>query len=86
MKDILTEEEAKERRCPYSFAPPWSQNGDTLMSMSGSASGLGSSFAALTSPTNCIASKCMAWRLAHKDGPDGSERGYCGAFGQPRFV
>lgn len=35
---------------------------------------------------NCIASKCMAWRLAHKDGPDGQERGYCGAFGIPRFT
>lgn len=34
----------------------------------------------------CIASDCMAWRLAHKDAADGTERGYCGAFGEPKFT
>ncbi len=34
----------------------------------------------------CIAGGCMAWRLAHKDAADGAERGYCGAFGTPRFT
>lgn len=81
MKDILTESEAKERRCPYSFAPPWSDNANTVSTVS--TSGM---LASHTSPTFCIASRCMAWRLAHKDGPDGSERGYCGAFGMPRFT
>jgi hypothetical protein len=28
----------------------------------------------------------MAWRLAHKDSAQGEERGYCGAFGLPRFT
>ncbi len=34
----------------------------------------------------CIASKCMAWRLAHKPASSGEETGYCGAFGLPRFT
>ena len=36
--------------------------------------------------TTCRTSECMAWRLAHKDAADGTERGYCGAFGLPRFT
>ncbi len=82
MMDILTEMEAKERRCPYSFGPPWSSNGATVET----SMGYDRVEAVITSPTNCIASQCMAWRLAHKDAADGTERGYCGAFGTPRFV
>ena len=83
MMDILTEAEAKTRRCPYSFGPPLSQDGRTLATSSTS---YGSSEAITTSPTHCIAGECMAWRLAHKDAADGTERGYCGAFGLPRFT
>lgn len=35
---------------------------------------------------HCIASKCMAWRCAHKPAASGEETGYCGAFGTPRFT
>ena len=81
MQDILTEAEAKMRRCPYSFAPPYSSNGAKVPILT-----TGSSEAVFSSPTHCIASDCMAWRLAHKDAADGVERGYCGAFGSPRFT
>lgn len=76
MKDILTEAEAKERWCP--LVRVFDTEGDKVISANRSLEGvpIGS----------CIASACMAWRLAHKDGPDGSERGYCGAFGMPRFT
>ncbi len=84
MMDILTEMEAKERRCPYSFGPPWSQDGGTVSAAT--AYGVAGPHSIALSPTNCIASQCMAWRLAHKDAADGTERGYCGAFGLPRFT
>lgn len=84
MQDILTENEAKTRRCPYSFAPPWSTDGKGIALTSASLGASGTM--AQLSPTNCIASDCMAWRLAHKDAADGQERGYCGAFGTPRFT
>lgn len=71
MKDILTEAEAKERWCP-------------LFSKRGLPTNEEMTYGEISQ--KCIASQCMAWRLAHKDGPDGQERGYCGAFGIPRFT
>lgn len=34
----------------------------------------------------CVASECMAWRLAHKPAASGEETGFCGAFGIPRHT
>lgn len=34
----------------------------------------------------CVASECMAWRLAHKPAASGEETGFCGAFGVPRHT
>lgn len=70
MKDILTEQEAKERWCPLARAQR-SEN----RQIDGSPNN-----------TQCIASECMAWRLAHKPSSNGDETGYCGAFGVPRFT
>lgn len=79
MQDILTEKEARMRRCPYSFGPPWTVSGLKVPNV-------GTTETVQTSPTNCIASECMGWRAAHLQSPNGEERGYCGAFGTPRFT
>jgi len=71
MQDIITEKEAKTKWCPMARL---SEMGGTLNRCGPEAS------------LQCIASDCMAWRLAHKDAADGTERGYCGAFGTPRFT
>lgn len=76
MQDILTEKEAKTRFCPYRFT--------TQIQQSFSRDGGATSIA--MPPIKCIATECMAWRCAHKDAADGEERGYCGAFGLPRFT
>lgn len=78
MKDILTEQEAKTRWCP--------------LAKQGDAFGKESQWVAINrlsdgSPLSlCIGSECMAWRKAHSDDANGTERGFCGAFGLPRFV
>ncbi len=84
MMDILTEAEAKTRKCPYSFgAPRFSLGNSGALDVVSS----NSEHAVMDLfPPNCIAGECMAWRLAHKDAADGTERGYCGAFGTPRFT
>lgn len=79
MKDILTEAEAKGRWCPLvRTGESTTSKGDEHISinrqMGGSPIGM------------CIASDCMAWRLAHKPASNGDETGYCGAFGTPRFT
>lgn len=55
---IVTEEEAKTKRCQESF-------GDTNVSPSGAAYAAhisyGASTAVQTSPSYCIGSECMAW-------------------------
>ena len=73
MQDILTETEAKTRWCPMVRAP---DDGANVDSVDGRDVRVG----------RCIAGECMAWRLAHKDSANGEERGYCGAFGLPRFT
>ena len=72
MQDIMTEKEAKTKWCPMM------RTGDpTTYDLNNNA---------FEATAKCIASNCMAWRLAHKDAADGTERGYCGAFGTPRFT
>ncbi len=73
MQDIFTETEAKTKICPLTYSIPEVRGSH------------GQGFREY-GPWNCIASDCMAWRLAHKDAADGQERGYCGAFGVPRFT
>ncbi len=77
MMDILTEAEAKTRKCPYSFGAPryTMANPDKT------------EYATVELfPPNCIAGECMAWRLAHKPSANGDETGFCGAFGVPRHT
>jgi len=61
---IVTEEEAKTKRCQESFGPPLSQDGRTI-----NAFGAGGAYAIQTSPTHCIGSACMAWREILKAEP-----------------
>jgi len=88
---ILTEDEAKTKRCQESF-------GDTNLTPHGhmvpapNYSGValtGSSMALATSPSMCIASACMAWRWHEYDLDPVDRRrlsgktGYCGKAGRP---
>ncbi len=79
MQDILTEQEAKTRWCPLGRV---AAAGDDDASSAVNRYSDGSDHPR----SACIAGLCMAWRLAHKDSADGTERGYCGAFGLPRFT
>ncbi len=78
MQDILTEKEAQERWCPMYRGSPDGESPAVNAGLSGKNEEI--------RVGKCVASACMAWRLAHKDTADGSERGYCGAFGLPRFT
>jgi hypothetical protein len=78
---ILTEEEAKTKRCQESYGPP-------LLSTDGAVVGIymGSLSAPVQStPAYCIGSGCMAWRWGldtvglHKS----TTHGYCGKAGHP---
>lgn len=54
---ILTEEEAKTKRCQESFGPPLSPDGNAAVASQHSV------FSAVqTSPMFCVGSACMAWR------------------------
>lgn len=81
MKDILTEKEASERRCPYSFGAP-----QFTLGKGGSIEAAPEHATMKLYPEKCISSECMAWRLAHKPASSGEETGYCGAFGTPKFT
>jgi hypothetical protein len=87
---IVTEEEAKTKRCQESF-------GDGFVSSMQSAMAMPMARAAYSSPSHCIGAACMAWRwrgwrdkearlfgdaTEHGTGP--TERvGYCGKAGKP---
>jgi len=73
---ILTEEEAKTKRCQEGFGPgPMSQEGNTHIAVYQA----GAAFAQITSPSYCIGGKCMAWQW-HGGARtiDGFFVGYCG--------
>lgn len=79
---IVTEEEAKTKRCQESF-------GDRNVSSAGYAypggpyaGQAGATVAIHTSPTMCIGSNCMAWRW-HTDIHGRAGGGYCGKAGVP---
>lgn len=95
---IVTEEEAKTKRCQEAFpaADALSMHGSTesvpasSIPMMGFASGAGAmGFARYTAPTNCVGSACMAWRWGEwAEDPTtrqrlGGIRGYCGKAGKP---
>jgi hypothetical protein len=92
MAMIVTEEEAKTKRCQESFGDrnltqegmavhaPYPLSSSGFVSMSG--------YAVTTSPTHCIGSACMAWRWQQAMAADGlnvvtTDRGYCGKAGKP---
>lgn len=74
----LTVKEASTKRCQEGFGPgPMSPNGNTFVAMYGGGVG----YAVATSPTNCIAGGCMAWRWTNDRTDDGEFIGYCGKVG-----
>lgn len=79
---IVTEEEAKTKRCQESY-PACSQvspEGHTFaVAMSGGA------YSMQTAPSYCIGSACMAWRWFDNtdDQAIKQPRGYCGKAGAP---
>lgn len=74
MKDILTESEAERRWCPMGRIV---STVDKVTFVANRVDG---------GLPLCLASKCMAWRLAHKPSASGEETGFCGAFGVPRHT
>lgn len=59
---ILTEEEAKTKRCQESFGPAYTTpDGRSMMAVI-----YGAGYAVQASPSHCIGSGCMAWRWQHK--------------------
>jgi hypothetical protein len=84
---IVTEIEAKTKRCQESF-------GDTVVTTGGHAitsqmgvpySGLGASHAVQSSPSMCLGSACMAWQWFDNTSDQAvkAPRGYCGKAGRP---
>jgi hypothetical protein len=76
---IVTEEEARTKRCQESFGPVHVTPSGEMISMYVSAPTL----TVQTSPTNCIASKCMAWCWLDRDEDFGADskhlrKGCCG--------
>ena len=74
---ILTQSEAATRRCQEGFGPgPMSSDGNTHIAMAS----YGGAYAVATSPSCCIAGRCMAWRWSGRT-IDGEFTGYCGKAG-----
>jgi hypothetical protein len=77
---ILTEEEAKTKRCQESFGDRIIGDGDIAKIDPAADPMTKGSISAMhyTSPIYCLASACMAWRWgAHMP------KGYCGKAGKP---
>ena len=79
---IVTEDEAKTKRCQEGFGPPLvdAMHGNVVMhAMPGGV------IAAASSPIHCIGSACMAWRWFDNldDGAVITPLGYCGKAGKP---
>lgn len=79
MQDILTEKEAMTRWCPMGR---FNTGGDEPTSFNRVSGFLKDKHPDMM----CIASECMAWRLAHKPSASNEETGFCGAFGVPRHT
>lgn len=92
---IVTEEEAKTKRCQESFAACTGVSVDGAVYQSSWShpppplGGPGYCATVFTAPMNCLGSACMAWRwrLAgpdhNIDRGDGEKVGYCGKAGRP---
>lgn len=86
---IVTEEEAKTKRCQESFGNEYrTPDGNMLTSSGVGMFGHGwSGIAAQASPSFCIGSGCMAWRwensvsIRHGEEPGPTSRGFCGKAG-----
>lgn len=86
---IVTEEEAKTKRCQESFGNEYrTPNGnEATVSMNPFGHQWSSGIAAHASPSHCIGSACMAWRwensvsIRHGENPSPTSRGFCGKAG-----
>lgn len=80
---MLTEQEAKIKRCQESFGDRLTSKDGQIMNVPGIASA--GSYPKVSSPSFCIGSACMAWRW--QDGASPAEMrgtyGYCGKAGRP---
>lgn len=83
---IVTEADAKTKRCQESFGPPLSGDGSTLTLHTGGVAAM------TTSPSHCIGTACMAWRWhdpstwqgppnAMSSAPPDQWKGFCGKAG-----
>lgn len=74
----LTEEEARQKWCPFARVSasnfPEPGNHASNRDAGGSVPSNGS---------NCLASECMAWRIKRLVGRDEQVAGYCGLVGKP---
>ncbi len=82
---ILTEEEAKTKRCQESFGDRFTTKDGTMMAVAGTI--YRGADPVVTSPSFCIGSACMAWRWYEEDKGLTSDPprtyGYCGKAGKP---
>jgi hypothetical protein len=80
---LLTQEEARTKRCQESFGPPMATIQPASISPNSIfyANALGGVGPFVSSPTNCIASGCMAWRWSDHTTIDGNPLGSCGKAG-----
>ena len=76
----MTEEEAKEKWCPFTRVGFWiNAPDDSFLATSGNR------MTPMNDECNCIASGCMAWRWSRKDFknlPRSEWYGYCGLAGE----
>ena len=85
---IVTEEEAKTKRCQESFGDHNVTDQGYMVAASQSYH-MGGSVAIQTSPSMCIGSSCMAWRwltlgyALDRTKGDMHSQGYCGKAGHP---
>ncbi len=82
---IVTEEEAKTKRCQEGFGPPLHQpkHPDSVIGKI-----VGPGEVIVTAPIHCIGSACMAWRWATEGNliegwAASATLGYCGKAGAP---
>ena len=78
---IVTEEEAKTKRCQESYGDGWTTPDGRMATLAGSPNGQ----ALVASPYFCIGSACMAWRWQDQASPPElrGPSGYCGKAGRP---
>lgn len=88
---IITEEEAKNKRCQEGFGQPIYNSQTTtsdLNLVAISSQSYGSGMAVFGAPSHCIGSGCMAWMWVVADrsdtyGRESADKGFCGKAGRP---